>query len=150
MYLESRYGNFQSVGLDKPNGSPPYTGCRFEVGPLGSTNTSSLARRSIKFSGHRPSNLGSLHVLGGPYGDIQSVGLEKPNGLPPYTGCLFEVDPLGSPKPPVKHGDLLSFPAPGPRIWVLYVFLEIDMAIFRVLGMTNLIGCHPILGTMLK
>ena len=98
--LGGRYGDFQSVGLDKPNGSPPYTGCRFEVDPLGSPKTPSLAWRPIKFFGHRPSNLGSLHVLGGRYGDFQSVGLDKPNGSPPYTGCRFEVDPLGSPKTP--------------------------------------------------
>ena len=98
--LGGRYGDFQSVGLDKPNGSPPYTVCRFELDPLGSPNTPSLAWRPIKFFGHRPSNLGSLHVLGGRYGDFQSVGLDKPNGSPPYTGCRFEVDPLGSPKTP--------------------------------------------------
>ena len=98
--LGGRYGDFQSVGLDKPNGSPPYTGCRFEVDPLGSPKTPSLAWRPIKFFGHRPSNLGSLHGLGGRYGDFQSVGLDKPNGSPPYTGCRFEVDPLGSPKTP--------------------------------------------------
>ena len=128
--LGGRYGDFQSVGLDKPNGLPPYTGCRSEVDPLGSPKTPSLAWRPIKFFGHRPSNLGSLHdplgspktpslawrpikffghrpsnlgslhVLGGRYGDFQSVGLDKPNGSPPYTGCRSEVDPLGSPKTP--------------------------------------------------
>ena len=97
----SRYGDFQSVGLDKPNGSPPCTGCRFEVDPLGSPKTPSLAWRPIKFFSHRTSDLGSRHVLGGRYGDFQSVGLDIPNGSPPHTGCRFEVDPLGSPQTPI-------------------------------------------------
>ena len=148
--LGGRYGDFQSVGLDKPNGSPPYTGCRFEVDPLGSPKTPSLAWRPIKFFGQRPSNLGSLHGLGGRYGDFQSVGLDKPNGSPPYTGCRFEVDPLGSPKTPSLAWRPIKFFGQGPRIWVLYMVLEVDMAIFRVLGWTNLMGRHPILGAVLK
>ena len=107
----SRYVHFQSVGLDKPNRSPPYTGCLFKVDPLGSPKTPSLAWRPIKFCGHRLSNMGSLHGLGGRYIHFQSVGLDKPNGSPPYTECHFEVDPLGSPKTPslawrpIKFGD---------------------------------------------
>ena len=109
--LGGRYGNIQSVGLDKPNGSPSYTGCHVEVDPLGSRKTPSLAWQPIKFRGHRPSNLGSPHGLAGPYGILLSVGLHKPNGSPPYTGWHVEVDPLGSPKTPslawrpIKFGD---------------------------------------------
>ena len=98
--LGGQYVHIQSVGLDIPNWSPPYTGCHFEVDPLGSPQTPSLAWRPIKFGSHRPSNLGSLHGLGVPYVYFRSVGLDKPNGLPPYTGCNFEVDPLGSPQTP--------------------------------------------------
>ena len=98
--LGGPHGNLQSVELDNPNGSPPYTGCHVEVAPLGSPNTPSLAYGPIYFGGHRPSELGSLHGLGGPYGNLQSVGLHKPIGSPPYTGCQVEVDPLRSPKTP--------------------------------------------------
>ena len=98
--LGGPYGNLQSVGLDKPNGMPPYTGCHVEVDPLGSPKTPSLAWQPIKFCSHKPSKLGFLNGLGGPYGNLQSVGLDKPNGMPPYTGCHVEVDPLGSPKTP--------------------------------------------------
>ena len=79
--LGGPYGYLQSVGLDKPIGSPPYTGCHVEVDPLGYPNTPRLAWRTIKFGGHRPSQLGSLHGLGDPYGNLQDVGLEKPNGI---------------------------------------------------------------------
>ena len=99
-YLGGPYGNLQSVGLEKPIGSPPYIGCHVQVDPLGSPKTPSSACRPIKFSGHRPSNLRSLHGLGGPYGNLESVGLDKPIGSPPFTGCHVEVDPLGSPKTP--------------------------------------------------
>ena len=116
--LGSRYVHFQSAGVDKPNGSPPYTRCHFEVDPLGSPKTPSLAWWPIKFGGHRPSNLGSLHGLGGRYVHIQSVGLDKPNGSPPYIGCHFEVDPLGFPKTPSLAWRPIKFGGHSPRIWV--------------------------------
>ena len=105
--------------------------------------TPSLAWRPIYFGGHRPSKLGSLHGLLGPYGNFQSVGLDKPIGSSPYTWCHVEVDPLGSPKTPVEPGDPLSLAATGPRNWVLYMVLAIHMVIFRMLGWTNLMGLPP-------
>ena len=98
--IGGRYGNFQSVGLDKPDRSPPYTGWHVEVDPLGSPKTPSLDWRPIKFGGHRPSTLGALHGHRGPYGNRQSVGLDKANGSQPYTGCHVEVNPLESPNTP--------------------------------------------------
>ena len=81
--------NLQSIGLDKPNVSPPYTGCHVEVDPLGSPKTPRLAWRPIKFGGHRPSKLGSLHGLGGPYGIFRVLGWTNLLGRHPMLDAML-------------------------------------------------------------
>ena len=146
--LGGRYVHFQSVGLDKPNRSPPYTGCHFEVDPLGSPKTTSIAWRPVKLCGHRPSNLGSLHGLGGRYINFQSVGLDKPNGSLPYTGCHFEVDPLGSPKTPSLAWRPIKFGGHMPSnlgslhgLWGRYVHFQ-SVGLDKPNGSPPYTGCH--------
>ena len=51
--------------------------------------TPSLAWRPIKFGGHRPSKLGSLHGLGGPYGIFRVLGWTNLLGRHPILDAML-------------------------------------------------------------
>ena len=78
------------------------------------------------------------------------LGWPNQIGRLPVLGAVLKYIPCGLQIPPVKPGDPLSLAGTVPRNRVLYMFLGVHMAIFRVLGWHNLMGRHPILGAVLK